>query len=121
MASSSRDAMAGTVATPGAARRAIERVRGTAREAVEDAIAEEVPVALHYNGQPYAVMMASPCGPSIAIETSEPGWRILDNVVQRNHGAGVTSAGYVRITGNRVLRNGQLVQTTWTSKGTTPF
>jgi parallel beta-helix repeat protein len=43
-----------------------------------------------------------------AIETSAPGWRIVDNTVQVNHGAGITTGGHVEVVGNRVLRNGQL-------------
>jgi formate dehydrogenase accessory protein FdhD len=36
------------------------RIRGAQREAFEDVVVEEVPVALVYNGQPHAVMMATP-------------------------------------------------------------
>jgi FdhD protein len=45
----------------GSARRDVERVRGTTREAVADLVAEEVPVALRIDGTPFAVMMATPC------------------------------------------------------------
>lgn len=44
----------------GYARRDVERYRGDTRELVEDAIAEEVPVAMVYNGTPFAVMMVTP-------------------------------------------------------------
>ncbi|MGN6111561.1 MAG: formate dehydrogenase accessory sulfurtransferase FdhD [Luteimonas sp.] len=45
----------------GSAGRDVERVRGTARDAVADHVAEEVPVALRIDGTPFAVMMATPC------------------------------------------------------------
>jgi len=45
----------------GRARRRILRIRGDAREAADDFIAEEVPVEMTYNGVPFAVMMATPC------------------------------------------------------------
>lgn len=38
----------------------IERRRGDVSERVADCIAEEVPIAVRYNGQSFAVMMASP-------------------------------------------------------------
>jgi len=44
----------------GHARRPVTQISaGSARE-VSDRLAEEVPVALHYDGEPFAVMMASP-------------------------------------------------------------
>jgi FdhD protein len=45
----------------GSARRDVERVRGAARDALADRVAEEVPVALRIGGAPFAVMMATPC------------------------------------------------------------
>ena len=45
----------------GAVRRAVERRRDGRVDRHDDWIATEVPVALHYNGQPHVVMMASPC------------------------------------------------------------
>ncbi len=44
----------------GAALREVERHRAGAVARVRDAIAEEIPVALVYNGRPHAVMMATP-------------------------------------------------------------
>lgn len=44
----------------GQARRDVVRVEGEAVTAVSDRLAEEVPVALHFDGEPFAVMMASP-------------------------------------------------------------
>lgn len=45
----------------GATRRSVWRLRGGRGETVDDAIAEEVPVALIINDDPFAVMMATPC------------------------------------------------------------
>ncbi|MFC4728185.1 formate dehydrogenase accessory sulfurtransferase FdhD [Coralloluteibacterium thermophilus] len=45
---------------PGSARRTVQRWRGGRRSVVDDAVAEEVPVALVFNGAPFAVMMATP-------------------------------------------------------------
>ena len=45
----------------GVAGRHAERWRDGRHVVVEDLVAEEVPVALQYNGQPFAVMMATPC------------------------------------------------------------
>jgi FdhD protein len=50
-----------SVESTGIAARRIERWRGGRREWIEDRIAEEVPVALRYNGRSFAVMMATPC------------------------------------------------------------
>lgn len=44
----------------GAVRRTIVRVRDGRTRREEDWIAAEIPVALHYNGQPHVVMMATP-------------------------------------------------------------
>ena len=41
-------------------RRQVQRQNGAIRERVADWIATEVPIALHYNGQPHVVMMATP-------------------------------------------------------------
>lgn len=48
------------VATPGAVIRTVFRTRGASAQDVRDAVADEVPVALEYNGAPFAVMMATP-------------------------------------------------------------
>ncbi|MBS7456227.1 formate dehydrogenase accessory sulfurtransferase FdhD [Coralloluteibacterium stylophorae] len=45
---------------PGVARRRVERWRAGQRSAFDDAVAEEVPVALVFNDAPFAVMMATP-------------------------------------------------------------
>jgi hypothetical protein len=47
-------------APEGAVNRKVERWREGRRERCEDAIAEEVPVALSYNGEAFAVMMLTP-------------------------------------------------------------
>jgi FdhD protein len=44
----------------GHVRRSVERYRGGVRDRVDDAIAEEVPVAMVYNGTPFSVMMLTP-------------------------------------------------------------
>lgn len=45
----------------GCAQRRIWRWRHGHGEEALDAVAEEVPIAMHYNGQHFAVMMATPC------------------------------------------------------------
>ncbi|MCX7555403.1 formate dehydrogenase accessory sulfurtransferase FdhD [Xanthomonadaceae bacterium JHOS43] len=47
--------------TPGCVRRSISRWRDGVEARLIDLVAEEVPIALHVNGTPYAVMMATPC------------------------------------------------------------
>lgn len=46
--------------SPGYAERCIERWRDGHSERVDDCIAEEMPIAMHYNGRSFAVMMATP-------------------------------------------------------------
>ena len=46
--------------TPGAASRKVQR-RGDSMIVTSDLVASEVPVALHYNGASFAVLMATPC------------------------------------------------------------
>ena len=45
----------------GAAPRALQRRDGHGAREVRDDVACEVPVALHYNDSPFAVLMATPC------------------------------------------------------------
>ena len=47
-------------ASSGHVERRIERWRDGRREPAGDCIAEEMPIAMHYNGHAYAVMMATP-------------------------------------------------------------
>jgi FdhD protein len=47
--------------TPGYTQRRLQRWRQGAAESVVDFIAEEVPIAMLYNEQSFAVMMATPC------------------------------------------------------------
>ena len=45
----------------GTAQRPLQRWRSEGRQPLVDVVAEEVPVALRYNGAAFAVMMATPC------------------------------------------------------------
>ena len=45
---------------PGAGQRQVQRRRDGAIEETPDLVAHEVPVALHYNGASFAVLMATP-------------------------------------------------------------
>lgn len=53
-------AIPAAAASSGSVERRIERWRGTQHERAHDRVAEEIPVALRYNGHGFAVMMASP-------------------------------------------------------------
>ena len=55
-----RDATPGKHAMPGASVRDVLRRQQGADQATQDTIADELPVALSYNGAPFAVMMATP-------------------------------------------------------------
>jgi len=46
--------------SPGLADREVLEVQGGVARPLRDRLAEEVPVAVHYDGEPFAVMMASP-------------------------------------------------------------
>jgi len=59
-ASSSTDTCHHEAAVPGVTRRTVVRQRDGTTRRLEDAIAEEVPVAFVYNDMPFAVMMATP-------------------------------------------------------------
>lgn len=58
--SRTRDIPSPPAVDAGAVRRPITRVRGGQRLQEDDWIAAEIPVAIHYNGQPHVVMMATP-------------------------------------------------------------
>ena len=53
---------------PGAVARVVQRRTGTTSHDMQDLIASEVPVALHFNGMPFVVLMATPCDlPDLAL------------------------------------------------------
>jgi FdhD protein len=56
----SADETPAPTASPGYVERRIERWRDGNNEHASDCVAEEMPVALRYNGRPFAVMMATP-------------------------------------------------------------
>lgn len=50
-----------TTTPPGASVRKLQRRDGEGMRAIQDLVASEVPVALHYNDASFAVLMATPC------------------------------------------------------------
>ncbi len=70
---------------PGRALRAVRRTRDGDTRLVQDCIAEEVPVALICNGQPFAVMMATPSD----LEDFAVGFAISEGLVNQSSDAAV--------------------------------
>ena len=50
-----------TATPPGAAGRNVQRRNGEGVRTTQDLVASEMPIALHYNDTPFAVLMATPC------------------------------------------------------------
>jgi len=57
---SSENKLAATALPAGAVKRDVERHRGGVALSVNDAVAEEIPVAFVYNDRPHAVMLSTP-------------------------------------------------------------
>jgi len=71
---------------PGLAQRAVIQVEADVVTSAQDCLAEEVPVAIHYNGEPHAVMMATP----IELEDFAYGFSLSE------HGIGVDDIAAVQ-------------------------
>lgn len=69
----------GTAIVPGAVARAVRRQRGDREESTRDFVADEVPIAIEYNGVPFAVMMATPCD----LEDFAVGFSLSEGLVER--------------------------------------
>ena len=80
------DALIDTV-PPGQALRPVRRTRDGSTRLVQDCIAEEVPVALICNGQPFAVMMATPSD----LEDFAVGFALSEGLVGHAGDAAVTA------------------------------
>lgn len=64
---------------PGCTGRHVLRRHGDREDAVDDAVAEEVPIAFACNGEPFAVMMATPCD----LEDFALGFSLAEGLVER--------------------------------------
>ncbi len=67
--------------TPGCAQRRIWRWRQGHGEETLDLVAEEVPIAMHYNGHSFAVMMATPCD----LEDFALGFSLSEGLIAHPH------------------------------------
>jgi FdhD protein len=70
-------ALPGSKKWPAARHYPVERWRGGERQAIEDAVIEEAPVALFYNKQPHVVMLASP----IDLEDFALGFSLTEGII----------------------------------------
>ena len=68
-----------TTSLPGSVRRTARRLKGGDRETLDEIVAEEVAVALVYNGISHAVMMATPCD----LEDFARGFSLTERIVEK--------------------------------------